>query len=181
MSEPRDDEFWQQSQDARRARLPRYAWICLAGLLVGGVLVAVVVLLGNGSTDSARDEPRPADGQEVTIYADPGCGCCGSYADYLRNHGFAVTLQRVDDMDAVKSREGVPADGESCHTTLVAGYVVEGHVPVAAIDQLLDEKPVIDGITLPGMPAGSPGMGDGGGPFEILSIDDGALDTYTTA
>lgn len=181
-SESSDSAFWRQAAHSWRSRIPLYCWIGL-GVAAGAAVAALAVFIGNRSDSSDSDNGAAAstNGQEVVIYADPGCGCCDDYATYLRKHGFAVTSKKVDDIDQVKTREGVPEDGQSCHTTLVGGYVVEGHVPIAAIDKLLEDKPDIDGITLPGMPAGSPGMGDGGGPFEILSINDGALDSYMTA
>ncbi|MBI3222182.1 MAG: CopG family transcriptional regulator [Nitrosomonadales bacterium] len=96
---------------------------------------------------------------EVTLYKSPTCGCCEKYVDYLRENGFAVKAINENDMDAVKKRYGV-SHVASCHTALVGGYVVEGHVPVAAIRKLLKEKPAIIGISAPGMPQNSPGMGE---------------------
>lgn len=107
----------------------------------------------------------------VTLYKNPTCTCCNDYADYLRSNGFDVTVIEHPNMTLVKRKHGVRNDVESCHTTLLEGYVVEGHVPVGAIKRLLTDRPSIKGITLPGMPAGSPGMsGTKDGPFEILSI-----------
>lgn len=96
---------------------------------------------------------------EVTLYKSPTCGCCEKYVDYLRQNGFAVKAIDENDMDAVKRRYGV-SHVASCHTALVDGYVVEGHVPVAAIHRLLKQKPAIVGISAPGMPQNSPGMGE---------------------
>lgn len=98
-------------------------------------------------------------GQAVTVYKSPTCGCCKKYVDYLRENGFAVTAIDQNDMDSVKKRYGVTRVA-SCHTALVNGYVVEGHVPVSAIYKLLKEKPAIVGISAPGMPMNSPGMGE---------------------
>ncbi len=95
----------------------------------------------------------------VTVYKSPTCGCCEKYMDYLRENGFAVSAVNESDMDAVKKRYGV-SHVASCHTTLVNGYVVEGHVPVSAIRKLLKEKPALIGISAPGMPMNSPGMGE---------------------
>jgi hypothetical protein len=96
---------------------------------------------------------------DVTVYKSPTCGCCEKYVDYLRENGFAVKAIDENDMDAVKKRYGV-SHLASCHTALVGGYVVEGHVPVGAIRKLLKEKPTITGISAPGMPMNSPGMGE---------------------
>lgn len=95
----------------------------------------------------------------VTVYKSPTCGCCEKYVDYLRGNGFAVKAIDENDMDAIKKRYGV-SHLASCHTALVGGYVVEGHVPVWAIRKLLKEKPAITGISAPGMPMNSPGMGE---------------------
>ena len=108
---------------------------------------------------------------KATLYKNPDCTCCEHYADYLRANGFDVTVIEHPNMTLIKQKYGVSEDLEGCHTTLVGGYVVEGHVPIAALKRLLSEKPPIKGISLPGMPEGSPGMtGTKEGPFEILSI-----------
>lgn len=107
----------------------------------------------------------------ATLFKNPGCGCCEKYADYLRANGFEVTSIEAPNMSVIKQSHGVRQNLEGCHTTVIGDYVVEGHVPVTAINRLLTEKPAIKGISLPGMPQGSPGMsGEKEGPFEILSI-----------
>lgn len=95
----------------------------------------------------------------ATVYKSPTCGCCEKYVEYLEQNGFAVKAINEDDMDAIKKRYGT-ARAASCHTMLVGGYVVEGHVPVRAIRKMLSEKPAIVGISAPGMPQHSPGMGE---------------------
>ena len=95
----------------------------------------------------------------VTVYKSPTCGCCEKYVSYLRQNDFEVKVIDQADMDGVKKRYGV-ARLASCHTALINGYVVEGHVPVEAIRKLLKEKPAIVGISAPGMPMNSPGMGE---------------------
>lgn len=95
----------------------------------------------------------------MTVYKSPACGCCEKYVDYLRENGFAVKAVDENNMDAIKKRFGV-SKVASCHTAVVDGYVVEGHVPVGAIRKLLKEKPAIVGISAPGMPMNSPGMGE---------------------
>jgi hypothetical protein len=95
----------------------------------------------------------------VTLYKSPTCGCCEKYVEYLRQNGFVVTAHDTGDMNAIKKRHGVDRVA-SCHTSLIDGYVVEGHVPVSAINKLLKEKPAIAGISVPGMPMNSPGMGE---------------------
>jgi hypothetical protein len=94
----------------------------------------------------------------VTVYKSPTCGCCAKWVEHVRKAGFAVTVKDVPNVGEVKLANGVPADLASCHTALVAGYVVEGHVPADVIQKLLKEKPAVAGIAVAGMPMGSPGM-----------------------
>jgi hypothetical protein len=115
--------------------------------------------------------PALAAALAATLYKDPDCDCCQEYAHYLERHGFAVEVKATREMSAVHEQFGVPFGLEGCHATFVEGYVVEGHVPVAAIRKLLAERPAIRGIALPGMPAGSPGMdGEKTAPFRIYAI-----------
>ena len=94
----------------------------------------------------------------IDVYRDPSCGCCGAWISYLRTQGYTVTVHEDQPMAAVKTRLGVPADAASCHTALIDGYVIEGHVPVEDIRRLLAEHPNARGLAAPGMPMGSPGM-----------------------
>ncbi|WP_299358638.1 DUF411 domain-containing protein [uncultured Paracoccus sp.] len=102
----------------------------------------------------ARAEALPL----VTVTKDPSCGCCGGWIEHIKAAGFPVHVVESSDVDALKQRLGVPVELTSCHTAEVEGYVVEGHVPAAAIRRLLAERPVGTGLAVPGMPAGSPGM-----------------------
>ena len=95
----------------------------------------------------------------VQVYKDPTCGCCVKYIEYLKEEGINVEVISVADMAAIKVKHGVPRQLQSCHTSLVNGYVIEGHVPVGALKKLVSEGKPIKGIALPGMPPGSPGMG----------------------
>jgi hypothetical protein len=118
----------------------------------------------------------------VTLYKNPECGCCEGYADYLRSHGFTVTVKASTDLAEISRKAGIPPDLEGCHTAFIGNYVVDGHIPVEAIDKLLTDRPAIKGISLPGMPQGSPGMsGEKTGPFTIYAIGrDGKVSTYMT-
>ncbi len=119
----------------------------------------------------------------ATLYKNPQCMCCESYAAYLRDNGFDVVVKASNDLAQISSEAGVPAELEGCHTMFVEGYVVDGHVPVGTINKLLAERPAIAGITLPGMPMGSPGMGGNKtAPFTIYAVTkDGAKPTvYAT-
>lgn len=94
----------------------------------------------------------------VVVYKDPNCGCCGLWIDHLRSAGFPVEAHDSPDMNGVKARLGVPAELASCHTAMVDGYVLEGHVPAGAVQSLLAARPRATGLAVPGMPIGSPGM-----------------------
>jgi len=135
---------------------------------------------GGNTGEMSLDEPLSVS--EVQQYNSPSCSCCEQYASYLRdNVSGSVTDTVPDDITTVKRERGVPEALESCHTTIVGDYVVEGHVPAPAIATLLDESPSIDGIALPGMPAGSPGMGgEKTEPFVVRKFTDGdAGGTFT--
>lgn len=114
--------------------------------------IAAVSALGVMMTRVAAAEPA------VEVYKSPTCGCCGKWADHLRANGFTVRINQVQDTTAVRARAGMPAALASCHTALVGGYVLEGHVPAADIRKLLAERPKALGLAAPGMPPGSPGM-----------------------
>ncbi|TAL82138.1 MAG: CopG family transcriptional regulator [Beijerinckiaceae bacterium] len=94
----------------------------------------------------------------ATLYKNPSCTCCEGYARYLEKNGFKVTVKPTNDLAEISQKAGVPENLEGCHTMFVGGYVVDGHVPVDIIRKLLAEKPAIAGISLPGLPSGSPGM-----------------------
>ena len=150
-----------------------------AGLLV---LVGAGVFGLAACGDAGSERPRvsaAARGMAVTLYRKEGCGCCVSYADYLRENGFTVDVKTVGDLDPIRERYAIPEAGVGCHTSVVDGYVVEGHVPVEAIDRLLSERPAIDGISVIGMPTNSPGMGEPNGqPLGVLSFRNGRVDSY---
>lgn len=114
----------------------------------GAILTALLPL---------RAEARPA----IHVAKDPDCGCCGAWIQILKGEGFDVTVEMMgyDDLKAYKARNGVPEALASCHTARIAGYAIEGHVPVADIRRLLAERPEAVGLSVPGMPLGSPGMG----------------------
>lgn len=112
--------------------------------------------------------------EKITIYKSSTCGCCVGYAGLLKKQGFQVETIDSQDIYSIKNMYNIPRDMESCHTSVIGNYFVEGHVPIEAIERLLSEKPDIDGIALPGMPSGSLGMvGRKTFPFEIYSIKEG--------
>lgn len=147
-------------------------------LLLGG-LAALAVGCGTTATDATLGSPRSASDDVrpvVTVHRSPTCSCCGAYEEYLATHGFEVVVEEHDDMAPYKQDQGIPAELWSCHTNEVDGYLAEGHVPVEALEELLAQRPDIDGIALPGMPAGSPGMpGAKEGPFVVTAFDQGEV------
>jgi hypothetical protein len=121
------------------------------------------------------------DATHVIVNKDPQCSCCEGYADYLRKSGFEVSIVNTHDLPLMNEQYGVPEELQGCHLSTVAGYFVGGHVPVSVLKRLLSEKPSIKGITLPGMPEGSPGMyGAKTAPFKIYAIGDGPPKLYAT-
>ncbi len=129
--------------------------------------------------------PLPAVAAPIpaTLYKNPQCDCCDGYAVYLRKNGFVVKVVPTNDLAEISAKAGVPEDLEGCHTMFVEGYVVDGHVPVKVIQKLLTERPAIAGVTLPGMPSGSPGMsGVKARPFTIYAVtkDGRAPTVYAT-
>ena len=133
--------------------------------LVASALLGLATL-GSFSLALAADD-------EVVMYKDPNCGCCGKWAEHMREHGFKVKEVATAEMGVVKREARVPQALGSCHTAKVGGYVVEGHVPAADVRRMLDQKPAIAGISAPGMPMGSPGM-EGPYPadrYDVVSFD----------
>jgi len=110
---------------------------------------------------------------EAVVYKSPTCNCCASWVQHMKANGFDVKIVEQNDIDAVKQRFGVPARLASCHTALIGGYVVEGHVPASTVKRLLKEKPGVLGVSAPGMPIGSPGMdGPSPQPFSTQLFDE---------
>jgi len=108
----------------------------------------------------------------MVVYKDPNCGCCTKWVGLMRSAGFEVSTRDTSDMASIKTRYKVPAALGSCHTALVGGYVVEGHVPADLITRLLKEKPKVLGLAVPGMPMGSPGMeGSTKDAFDVVTFD----------
>lgn len=121
----------------------------------------------------------PAAAADVTLYKTPGCGCCEGYADHLRQNGFTVAVEPTHELVAMSRAAGIPDDFQGCHLSFIEDYVVSGHVPVNTVNRLLRERPDIKGVTLPGMPMGSPGMtGVKTEPFTIYEIGDGPAKIY---
>jgi hypothetical protein len=135
---------------------------------------------------SALREPIPLDRSEpipIVVYLTPTCGCCAGWVEHMSVNGFEVTTQYPADLAAVKERLGVTPALSSCHTAVVNGYVVEGHVPADDVRRLLAEAPSVAGIAVPGMPIGSPGMevGDQVDPYDVVAFTaDGRTRVYSS-
>ena len=129
-----------------------------------------------GAASAYADAPYKA-----LLYNNPQCTCCEGYADYLRRNGFEVTVKPTHDLEMISQKAGAPEQLEGCYTMFIDGYVIDGHVPVGIVRRLLTERPPIKGITLPGMPVGSPGMtGQKVAPFVVYALpkDGGAPTVY---
>ncbi|MFO7858704.1 MAG: DUF411 domain-containing protein [Ectothiorhodospiraceae bacterium] len=118
-----------------------------------------------------------ASAETVTVYKTPTCGCCSAWVEHLRSEGLTVESQDISQRELMelKQEHGVSRDLASCHTALVDGYVIEGHVPAADVQRLLEERPEADGLAVPGMPVGSPGMEQGARsePYEVVVFAEG--------
>jgi hypothetical protein len=134
--------------------------------------ILCVLALALAVTLTARAQAPAAP--KMTVYKSPTCGCCAKWVAHMRNAGFDVTVNDVPNVGEIKAQNHVPADAQSCHTALVGGYVVEGHVPADVVKQLLKEKPAVAGLAVPGMPIGSPGMESADGnkqAYNVVSFD----------
>ena len=134
-------------------------------------ILALLLLLA--ACNEANNEDALAIVDEpgvVTVFKSPTWGCCGDWSEHLRENGFTVVEKGVNDLYAVKNSYQVPEQLHSCHTAVVDGYIIEGHVPAAEISRLLSEKPDIAGLGVAGMPIGSPGMEVEGRPAEAYSV-----------
>lgn len=152
----------------------RRMWIGLAVTGVAGALAAPAGMRAFGS-------PARGDRAHLTVFKSPTCGCCGEWIEHVKAAGFTVTVEQVEDVTPVKYRYGVPRSLWSCHTTVADGYAVEGHVPADLIERLLDERPRVTGLAVPGMPQGAPGMEQGMAKeaYAVLTFTrDGATATY---
>ena len=115
---------------------------------------------------------RAAQGTAMVVYKSPSCGCCAKWVEHMRAQGFTVSVRDLQDMDPIKTRYQIGEKFRSCHTAIVAGYVIEGHVPAEDVKRLLRERPRITGLTIPGMPPSAPGMDlKPTRPYAVLALD----------
>ncbi len=159
---------------AKRSLLSRRNMLIgIAGLAGGAAVIG-------GATGVLSSDAQPAGAGAVTLYKNPQCDCCEGYAAYLRKNGFAVKVIPTNDLTAMGEKYGIPAGQDPCHISLIAGYVVGGHIPFEVVMRLLSEKPQITGINLPGMPSGTPGMSGPKVQLTIYEIGKGSPKVYAT-
>jgi hypothetical protein len=119
--------------------------------------------------------------ETIEVWKSPTCGCCNGWVDHLRENGLEVVTNDVGDLSLIKRMAGVPDHLQSCHTAKVGGYVIEGHVPASAVERLLEERPGVAGLAVPGMPAGSPGMPSPTPErYQVLTFGDGEPEAFAT-
>ncbi|MBX3447035.1 MAG: DUF411 domain-containing protein [Parvibaculaceae bacterium] len=129
---------------------------------------------------AATGLPAHATAETLDVYKTPWCGCCTAWVDHMREAGFAVRVTELDDLEPLKSAHGIPAELASCHTALIGGYAIEGHVPAADVIRLLKERPAAAGLAVPGMPMGSPGMEMDGHtePYDVVLFGPGTRTVF---
>lgn len=124
---------------------------------------------------------KSSPSKTMSVYHSKTCGCCLKWIEHLKASGFNVEAHAVDDMTSIKVARDVSGDLASCHTAIIDGYVIEGHVPVTALEKLLRERPAIKGLAVPGMPMGSPGMeGPYNDKYDVIAFKEGERRTYMT-
>ena len=142
--------------------------------VVTTLFTSTLLLLGASTVQAAISD-------SARLYKNPACACCDGYARHLESKGIDIEIIDDQDLGQVKMEAGIPRGQGSCHTVMLGDYVIEGHVPFMAIEKLFDERPDIDGISLAGMPQGTPGMpGTQRVPYEVMSFDDREASPFLT-
>jgi len=148
--------------------------IVLLSIAVLAITLTTTYFLNFNPTKEADVERYVAE-----VFKSPSCGCCHGYIAALESDGFQVKSVDMDDLTEIKNKYNIPASMQSCHTTIIGRYFIEGHVPLDAVKKLLQEQPDIDGIALPGMPIGTPGMpGPKEAPYIIYQIKSGQYSEF---
>jgi hypothetical protein len=148
--------------------------VYLAGgiFAVAAAVGATAVGLGGGGGATTAAAAAEQNAYAMTVYKSPTCGCCGAWIEHMEEHGFTITVKEPRDLGAVKVEHGITRELGSCHTGVIAGYAIEGHVPAREVKRLLEERPQVSGLAVPGMPMGSPGMeGSYTDPYDVLTFD----------
>ncbi|MAS07692.1 MAG: CopG family transcriptional regulator [Ahrensia sp.] len=145
--------------------------------ILSSALLASAIGLNATGTGHAQD------GMTITVYKTPWCGCCHVWTEAVQKAGYTVKVHDIEDLTQVKKQAGVSAELEACHTAVLdtgRKYVLEGHVPIEAVEKLMSERPEIRGIATPGMPSGSLGMGnDPNARYDVLAFTGNAADRPT--
>lgn len=136
------------------------------------LVISMTAAAGGGGAFvwSLLGSSEPAHAETITVWASPDCGCCTGWISYMRGKGYRVVVNNVGDPVPIKISLGIPRALHSCHTAKIGNYIVEGPVPVAAVAKLLEERPELKGIALPGMPEGSPGMPGVSGVYRVFGF-----------
>ncbi|MGE0705385.1 MAG: DUF411 domain-containing protein [Vicinamibacterales bacterium] len=152
---------------SRKARASKKAWLGIGGAVAVPLGIGLAVFFGRSAEEptdvgaAVRQDGGASQGSVwpvVDVYKTPTCGCCAKWVEHLQSHGFTVRTTDMTNLASVKASHRIPPHVESCHTAVVDGYVVEGHVPAADVQRLLTERPALSGLAVAGMPIGSPGM-----------------------
>ena len=153
----------------------------LLKLTVPIVLIFSFLYILNFVTDKKDALANINNKQIVEVFKTPSCGCCYGYVLFLEEEKFEVKQTDMRSLHTIKQKYNIPVEMQSCHTTIMGKYFIEGHVPFEAVNKLLKEQPDIDGIALPGMPIGTPGMpGDKDEPYVIYQLKDGKSSVFMT-
>jgi len=145
------------------------------------VVLFFVFYIFNFVTDKKDALANINNKQIVEVFKTPSCGCCDGYVLFLEEEKFKVKQTDMRSLHTIKQKYNIPVEMQSCHTTIIGKYFIEGHVPFEAVNKLLKEQPDIDGIALPGMPIGTPGMpGDKDEPYIIYQLKDGKSSVFMT-
>jgi len=135
-------------------------------------LTSLLLIALLGGPHAVAEHPPAVAGEKITVYKSKTCGCCGKWVEHLQKAGFDVTVHVVDSVDNAPGRDRVPAELRSCHIASVKRYVIEGHVPADVIKDFLAKNPELEGLAVPGMPAGSPGMeSPTPQPYDVITWD----------
>lgn len=149
--------------------------------LIITILLAILLLIAGCTSTNENVSPQTKE-NTFTVFKSQSCGCCGGYISYLTGKSLDVDIKVMPDVEPIKNKYNIPPEMQSCHTTTVGKYFVEGHVPIEAVNKMLSEQPNIDGIALPGMPEGSAGMpGYKREKFKIYSIKNGKSELFMEA
>jgi len=148
------------------------------------LILGLVSACSQSRSNNSGSDSGSAEKASFTMYKNEGCMCCAEWASYMESKGYEVTEQPIDNLAAFKFTNKVPNDMSSCHTSIINGYVVEGHVPAEDIERLLEEQPDAKGIAVPGMPIGSPGMENPNRPDDAYDVlifkEDGSRKVYAS-